>query len=281
MGVGESRMGSPTSSFSTIAALGGRCDQQRSDKQDAVGADIFWAMTEPCLAVGGPGTSGGNSKILGTPFIQEYSYHKDDRKGAPRTNSPDDVLSDLSMKAARSSPVCVPESTAEVVVSSTSSTSPTVASPLKTDVGQTAPSINFFIGHGKRLRPHDDMPHDDETGRTASFVAGVEPIPVQSQECSEEPTQSPRTTARPARHSAPEAQSPLVLRMNTCTECHTAFSGPTYMLNDLAYCCQRHRLLAYQKVPKAPHGSGVLSASEADLHVLLPTGVRASFCAWI
>jgi hypothetical protein len=59
------------------------------------------------------------------------------------------------------------------------------------------------------------------------------------------------------------------------------------MLNDLAYCCQRHRLLAYQKVPKATSSSSSSSEassrseSEGDLHVLLQTGVRASFCAWI
>jgi len=258
-----------------MTALGGRNDQDMH-KQDAVGADIFWAMTEPCLAVGGPGTRGGSSKILGTPFNPQYDYHSDDGHGAPRTDSPDDVMADLGMKVAMKAPA--PQSTAGAVSSPTSSTSPSAESPPETHVGQTPPSINFFIGHGKRLRPHDDRPHDDETGRTATPAAADEPSPMQSQECSREHTHSPRTT--------PEAQtSSFGLHMNTCAECRTVFSGPTYMLNDLAYCCQRHRLLAYQKVPKATSSSSSeassRSESEGDLHVLLQTGVRASFCAWI
>lgn len=284
MGIAESRMGSPTSSFSNMTALGGRNDQDMH-KQDAMGADIFWAMTEPCLAVGGPGTVGGSSKILGTPFNPQYDYHSDDGHGAPRTDSPDDVMADLGMKVANSPPMKAPaQSTAGAVSSPTSSTSPSAESPPETHVGQTPPSINFFIGHGKRLRPHDDRPHDDETGRTATPAAADGPSPMLTQERSRE--HSPRTTVRPPRHSVPEAQtSSFGLHMNTCAECRTDFSGPTYMLNDLAYCCQRHRLLAYQKVPKATSSSSSeassRSESEGDLHVLLQTGVRASFCAWI
>lgn len=53
------------------------------------------------------------------------------------------------------------------------------------------------------------------------------------------------------------------------------------MLNDRAYCCQRHRLLAYQKLRHdQPTGLG-FSSTEADTHALLPTGVRASFRAWM
>ena len=69
--------------------------------------------------------------------------------------------------------------------------------------------------------------------------------------------------------------------MNTCAECLAEFSGPSYMLNDRAYCCQRHRLLAYQKLRHdQPTGLG-FSSTEADTHALLPTGVRASFRAWM
>lgn len=289
MGIAESRMGSPTSSFSNMTALGGLNDQDMH-KRDAVGADIFWAMTEPCLAVGGRGTGGGSSRTLGAPFNSPYDYHPDDGHGAPRTDSPDDVMADLGMKVASSPPMKAPaRSTAGAVSSPTSSTSPSSAWPLETHVGQTPPSINFFIGHGKRLRPQDDRPHDDETGRTATPAAADGPSPMLAQERGREHTHSPRTTVRPPRHSsAPEAQtSSFGVRMNTCAECRTVFSGPTYMLNDLAYCCQRHRLLAYQKVPKATSSSSSSSEassrseSEGDLHVLLQTGVRASFCAWI
>eukprot|EP00320_Phaeocystis_rex_P003878 CAMPEP_0119070688 /NCGR_PEP_ID=MMETSP1178-20130426/42881_1 /TAXON_ID=33656 /ORGANISM="unid sp, Strain CCMP2000" /LENGTH=275 /DNA_ID=CAMNT_0007052543 /DNA_START=45 /DNA_END=869 /DNA_ORIENTATION=+ len=275
MGMSESRMGSPTSSFSAAATLGGTGgdQQQFAHKPDAAGAGIFSAMTEPCLAVGSPGTS-GNGKIRGTP----YDYNADDCQGTPRTDSPDDVLSvDLGIQMARSLPVRASrhaESTAGSLSSPNSATSSVAASPLEREVGQTPPSINFFLGHGKRLRPHDE-----ETGQTTRSVAEVGLSPAHSQEHIRECPQTPCTTGIAARRSAPAMDSSL-RHMNTCSECHAEFSGPTYMLNDLAYCCQRHRLLAYQKLQDQKVRLGPSSGSEADLHILLPTGVRSQFCAW-
>ena len=288
MGVAESRMASPTSSLSNLTELGGRNDLDMH-KQDPLGANIFWPMPEPCLALGGRGTRGGSSRMLGRPFHPQYDCHIDDGHGAPRTDSPDDVMADLGMKVASSPLMKAPaQSTAGSSSSTTSSTSHSSACALETFVGQTPPSINFFMGHGKRLRPNDD-----ETGRTATPAAADGPT-LTAERSREHVMHSPRTPVRPPPHSRSEPQtrwhsapSSFGMRMSTCAECHTFFSGPTYMLNDLAYCCQRHRLLAYQKLPKdtsstSREASSICrSESEGDLHTLLPTGVRASFRAWI
>ena len=295
MGVAESRMASPTSSFSNMTELGGRNDLD-FHKQDASGANIFWSMPESCVALGGRGTRGGSSsRMLGRPFHPQSDCHLDDGHGAPRTDSPDDVLADLGMKVASSPLMKAPAPSTAGSSSSTTSSTPSSAHALETLVGQTPPSINFFMGHGKRLRPNGDKPHDEETGRTATPAAADGPCPTLTPERSREHVaHSPRTPVRPPPHSRPEAQtrwksapSAFGMRMSTCAECHAVFSGPTYMLNDLAYCCQRHRLLAYQKLPKDTSSSSseassrCRSESEGDLHTLLPTGVRASFRAWI
>ena len=168
-------MASPTSSFSNMTELGGRNDLE-FHKQDASGANIFWSMPEPCLALGGRGTRGGSSRMLGRPFHPQYDCHLDDGHGAPRTDSPDDVMADLGMKVASSPLMKAPaQSTAGSSSSTTSSPSPSSACALETLVGQTPPSINFFMGHGKRLRPYGDKPHDEETGRTATPAAADGP----------------------------------------------------------------------------------------------------------
>ena len=88
MGVAESRMASPTSSFSNMTELGGRNDLD-FHKQDASGANIFWSMPESCVALGGRGTRGGSSsRMLGRPFHPQSDCHLDDGHGAPRTDSP-------------------------------------------------------------------------------------------------------------------------------------------------------------------------------------------------
>ena len=68
--------------------------------------------------------------------------------------------------------------------------------------------------------------------------------------------------------------------MNSCSECQSDFTGPSFMLNDRAYCCQRHRLLAYHKFERGQiDHPGFRSTDEPDR--LLASGVRASFRAWI
>jgi len=65
--------------------------------------------------------------------------------------------------------------------------------------------------------------------------------------------------------------------LEKCGECSCAIDGATFMLNDRAYCCQRHRLVAYHKLEKErlrQRGIGPQPAAEQG-------GLTASFVAWI
>ena len=50
---------------------------------------------------------------------------------------------------------------------------------------------------------------------------------------------------------APAPLMPLRSPLGICDECGCSIEGPIFMLNDRAYCCQRHRLSAYHKGEKA------------------------------
>ena len=66
-----------------------------------------------------------------------------------------------------------------------------------------------------------------------------------------------------------------------CSECEAPIAGALFMLNDNAYCCQRHRLVAYHKFERDVIRSRSLGVAEQSPAGLAPTGVRASFRAWI
>ena len=65
------------------------------------------------------------------------------------------------------------------------------------------------------------------------------------------------------------------------SECEAPIAGALFMLNDNAYCCQRHRLVAYHKFERDVIRSRSLGVAEQSPAGLAPTGVRASFRAWI
>ena len=48
--------------------------------------------------------------------------------------------------------------------------------------------------------------------------------------------------------------SPPRAARKICTECRVAIAGSVYMLNDLSYCCERHRLAAFRRLelPEGP-----------------------------
>ena len=61
--------------------------------------------------------------------------------------------------------------------------------------------------------------------------------------------------------------------LSRCSSCDAQIEGPVFMLNDRPYCCQRHRLQAFQK---AVHGSESLP----PLAPIGAVGLRASFSSW-
>lgn len=64
-----------------------------------------------------------------------------------------------------------------------------------------------------------------------------------------------------------------------CMECEMAIQGAVFMLHDQAYCCQRHRLVAYHKNEReAQKGGAAPLLSHGSPYA---TGLRANFSTWM
>lgn len=132
---------------------------------------------------------------------------------------------------------------------------------------------------------------DDSPSASAEDTAGD----GGSANAAPEPAHSPPTTTKlhtepaalvcaaapppPAPRGLAEVGAPAALRVHACAECAEVIPGAIYMLNDRAYCCQRHRLVAYHKhererKPLVPLTFGPSGAAEG-------TGLRASFGSWL
>ncbi len=81
--------------------------------------------------------------------------------------------------------------------------------------------------------------------------------------------------ASPIINPEPEVEVTETVRCGICAECGERITGCVFMLSDRAYCCQRHRLVAYHKL-------------ESDVH-LKPTnplsapapGLRGAYTSWM
>ena len=80
----------------------------------------------------------------------------------------------------------------------------------------------------------------------------------------------------------------------SCMECGMLIQGAVFMLHDQAYCCQRHRLVAYHKTEKGGNGSSSSSAgggaasgaqqqppSSPRSPASPATGLRATYATWM
>ena len=63
--------------------------------------------------------------------------------------------------------------------------------------------------------------------------------------------------------------------LQICFECENHITGPVFMLHDLSYCCQRHRLAAYNRNSKTPTTS---RSSEPSRE---PMGLNSIYMAWM
>jgi len=68
----------------------------------------------------------------------------------------------------------------------------------------------------------------------------------------------------------------LAARLRTCTECNEHIEGSVFMLQDLPYCCQRHRLTAYHKMERRRKEQG----PRYDTPRLEVSGLRQTFGSW-
>lgn len=225
---------------------------------------------------------GPMSREHSAPLDTEYEYHKQDAEGTPRTDSPDDVMSTLSMMRSNSRPSAgsMASSSVHDPASGTGSTPPDAPSDpasandsepsTSLDVPETATTSDTLSGElDVRIAP----PPSQQPVVSAATPAAPNAVVAQS-----DPVQPALEHSRSRDESV--APSPSKIRVNSCHECQAEFSGPSFMLNDRAYCCQRHRLLAYHKFERSQMNSPGLITSD-DLDCFSPTGVRATFKAWI
>ena len=72
--------------------------------------------------------------------------------------------------------------------------------------------------------------------------------------------------------------SPPRAARKICTECRVAIAGSVYMLNDLSYCCERHRLAAFRRLelPEGPPPAR-LEAPPPSFVLPLPTLFSSRF----
>ena len=125
----------------------------------------------------------------------------------------------------------------------------------------------------------EDLPDVNTTPHTASVVAASKaraaamtdaPVCVQ---ISSQP--SPMLQRVPSAAATPAEVLP-VAGPSHCFECGMLITGPVFMLHDLPYCCQRHRLTAYQKMEKDGRGAQAVASSQPPQ----TTGLRATFATW-
>jgi hypothetical protein len=204
----------------------------------------------------------------------EYAYHKEDAEGTPRKDSPDDVIATAdAMQGRRQQPSThaplpppVPPPDAEALREMTSSS---------LNVEETPSTTVVFEGER-------EFPDPQANERATAPTLAPPPTPGHSHPRAESlsPPTAPTAASAGSVRVAEELELPRLRNVNSCSECQEDFSGPSFMLNDHSYCCQRHRLLAYHKFERGQIDHPGFRKSD-DPQSLLASGVRASFRAWI
>ena len=118
-----------------------------------------------------------------------------------------------------------------------------------------------------------EVPYIDSTPATQSVVDTARRVAEAAAAASSVAAQPSALEA----HAPPGEQPPPckpALLVGSCTECGEAITGAVFMLHDMPYCCQRHRLVAYHKMER--EGKGGSSSPAAP-----PTsGLRAAYATW-
>ena len=217
----------------------------------------------------------------------EYAYHKEDAEGTPRKDSPDDVIATAdamqarrqqpSTHAPRPPPIPPPDAEAQREMTSSSSS---------LNVEETPSTTVVFEGERQFPEPQANERATAPTVATpptpGHSTPGHSRHPSHSRPRAEpiSPPTAPTAASAGAARAAEELELPRLRNVNCCAECQANFTGPSFMLNDHSYCCQRHRLLAYHKFERGQIDHPGFRKSD-DPGSLLACGVRASFRAWI
>mmetsp|Transcript_2466 Transcript_2466/g.4790 ORF Transcript_2466/g.4790 Transcript_2466/m.4790 type:complete len:317 (-) Transcript_2466:111-1061(-) len=219
----------------------------------------------------------------------EYAYHMEDAEGTPRKDSPDDVIATAdAMQGRRPTPSThaplPPPNPPPHAEPLSEMTSPEL------NVDETPSTAVVFEGEREFHDPQADsravarVANENRTARTLP-APQMPPTPGHMRHPrpsphSLSPPTAPTATSAGSSRAAEELEVPRVRNVNSCSECQADFTGPSFMLNDRAYCCQRHRLLAYHKFERGQIDHPGFQNTD-DPQSLLASGVRASFRAWI
>ena len=231
-------------------------------------------MELPVQAIGGtktgvPNVYSAKCATMESGFT-EYAYHKEDAEGTPRKDSPDDVIATVdAMQGRRQQPSThaplpppVPPPDAEALREMTSSS---------LNVEETPSTTVVFEGEV-------EFPE-----RATAPTLAAPPTPGMTRRPSVESLSPPTAPTEASAGSVrvdEELALPRLRSVNSCSECQADFAGPSFMLNDHSYCCQRHRLLAYHKFERGQIDHPGFRKTD-DPQSLLASGLRASFRAWI
>lgn len=221
-------------------------------------------------------------------------YHKYEAEGAPRTNSPNDVMAPLHGMPHSTSPSTSGAPPPPDPSGSTGEASAAAPTGLP-DIGETPSTASVFRGEPAAARLEPRRPTDaagSSSGGAApgssggGVPAGAAVAGAAVASAAAASSLAPTTAAAAAGSSSavpdapalwPAADAPPAI---TCTECQVRIDGPIFMLNDHAYCCQRHRLLAYHKFERGQINARCATAS-ASAPANCTYGLRATYQAWI
>lgn len=223
----------------------------------------------------------------------EYAYHKEDAEGTPRKDSPDDVIATSDAMQGRRptpsthAPVPPPNPPPDAESLSEMTSGPVL------NVDETPSTAVIFEGEREFPDPQAASraaariaARIANENRTARTLPGPQMPPTPGHRHprpspqSLSPPTAPTTTAAGSSRAAEDLELPRLRNVNSCSECQADFTGPSFMLNDRAYCCQRHRLLAYHKFERGQIDHPGFRNTDSP-QSLLASGVRASFRAWI
>jgi len=235
-----------------------------------------------------PNVNSAKCAALDSGFT-EYAYHKEDAEGTPRKDSPDDVIATADAMQGRRQPPSThaplpPPNPPPDADALREMTSPVL------NVDETPSTAIVFEGE---LEFPDPQAASQTAARVANERATAPTLAAAPQLPSTPGHRHPRgeslspptapTAATAGSSSAAEQlelESPHPRNVNSCSECQADFAGPSFMLNDRSYCCQRHRLLAYHKFERGQIDHPGFQNTD-NPQSLLASGVRASFRAWI
>lgn len=234
----------------------------------------------------------GDAMLL-RPTVASQREHSDAHEHSPMdaecptggtpapTSSGSDELSSSSSERTLTTAGVVGSATSECSSETSSSTmEPPQACGAATGLRNLAPDdIEADCGTAKHMHQQEQQIGKEEEGRPQQWWRQHVNQEEQGKQISLKLSPS-RTSLTSLGKLVASAQLQPRVSLQSCGECRSQIDGPVFMLNDRAYCCQRHRLAAYHKQERESQQGSLVEASTGSVD-LEYSGLRASFRAWI